>query len=146
MATFGKTLRTGMAAALLFAGLVTGAQGFASGGGGSGFGVGRRGVTTLKGTVLCAGCRLADVGQGQSNKPQLYQFIHQRGQIVIRVSAVNNTPVWRYFTWPPQIRVRAQDSLFQQLAAEENLMKEVEITGLLSTTRALDIFAVTFKG
>ena len=39
----------------------------------------------------------------------------------------------------------AQDGLFQQLTAEENLFKDVEITGLLSTTRALDIFEVTIS-
>jgi hypothetical protein len=42
--------------------------------------------------------------------------------------------------------VRAQDEVFRQLTAEENLFKDVEIEGALSTTRALDIFAVTING
>jgi len=42
--------------------------------------------------------------------------------------------------------VRARDSLFQQLTAEENLAKEFEITGLFSATGALDIFAVIMHG
>jgi hypothetical protein len=42
--------------------------------------------------------------------------------------------------------VRAQDKVFQQLTAEENLFKDVEITGALSTTHALDIFEVTIHG
>ena len=42
--------------------------------------------------------------------------------------------------------MRAQDRVFQQLAAEENLFKEVEITGLLNNSRTLDIFEVTIHG
>jgi hypothetical protein len=144
MTTFGKTFRTGMTAALLLVGLTTGAQGFATGGG-SGFGGSRRGPTILTGSVLCAGCSLEEVRKTQPDQ-QLYQFTHKLGQVVMRVRAVDSSPAWRYFAWPPEIRVRAQDRLFQQLTAEENLAKEVEITGLFSTTRALDIFAVTIKG
>ena len=64
----------------------------------------------------------------------------------MNVHSVNNSPTWRYFGWPAELQVRAQDGLFQQLTAEENLFKDVEITGLLSTTRALDIFEVTISG
>jgi hypothetical protein len=35
--------------------------------------------------------------------------------------------------------VRAKDGVVQQLAAEENLRKEVEIMGLLNNPRTLDI-------
>jgi hypothetical protein len=33
-----------------------------------------------------------------------------------------------------------------QLTAEENLFKEVELTGLLRPSRTLDLFAVTVHG
>jgi len=144
MRTFGKTLRTGVVTALL-AGITTFAWGFAPGGGGSGFGVGRKGLTIIKGRVLCAGCSLEEVRRTQPAR-QLYQLRHEKGQVVVRVSTVNDSPTWRYFTWPPEIRVRARDSLFQQLTAEENLAKEFEITGLFSATGALDIFAVITHG
>jgi hypothetical protein len=42
--------------------------------------------------------------------------------------------------------VRATESLWRQLSAEETLFKEVEITGLLNTTRTLDIFTVIIRG
>ena len=42
--------------------------------------------------------------------------------------------------------VRAKDSVFQQLTAEENLTKEVEITGILRNMGTLDIATVTISG
>jgi len=42
--------------------------------------------------------------------------------------------------------VRAKDEVFQQLTAEENLLKEIEIIGLLNNPRTLDIFELTVRG
>jgi hypothetical protein len=42
--------------------------------------------------------------------------------------------------------VRAAHQLFAQLTAEQNLFKEVKITGLLRNTRTVDVFAVTVRG
>jgi hypothetical protein len=64
----------------------------------------------------------------------------------MRVRSVNDFPTWRWVGWPGEIPVRARDEIFQQLVAEENLFKDVEITGALSPTRALDIFDVTISG
>jgi len=51
------------------------------------------------------------------------------------------------FGWPAEIQVRAQDGLFEKLAAEENLFKDVEITGLLrAPLEPWDIFEVTISG
>ena len=136
MTTFRKTIRTGMVAALLLAGLTTGVHGQVSGGG----------LLHIKGSVVCRGCSLDEARKAQPNEQTLYQLTHEQGQIVMNVHSVNNSPTWRYFGWPAELQVRAQDGLFQQLTAEENLFKDVEITGLLSTTRALDIFEVTISG
>ena len=136
MTTFRKTIRTGMVAALLLAGLTTGVHGQVSGGG----------LLHIKGSVVCRGCSLDEARKAQPNEQTLYQLTHEQGQIVMNVRSVNNSPTWRYFGWPAELQVRAQDGLFQQLTAEENLFKDVEITGLLSTTRALDIFEVTISG
>ncbi len=141
-----KRITIGVAAALLLAGVTSGARGQVAGGGLSAFGGEGRGMTIIKGNVVCAGCSLEEVRQTQPSQHQLYQLMHEKGQVVMRVRTVDNSPTWRYFTWPSEIRVRAKDSLFQQLTAEENLSKEVEITGLFSTTGALDIFAVTVSG
>jgi hypothetical protein len=42
--------------------------------------------------------------------------------------------------------VRAEDSLFEQLTAEENISKEVEISGVFTNSRTLDISGVTIRG
>jgi hypothetical protein len=47
---------------------------------------------------------------------------------------------------PPRLSVRAPDRLFQQLTAEENMFKEVEITGLLNNTNTFDVFGVAVYG
>ncbi len=151
MTTFRKTIRTSIVAALLLAGITTGVHGQVSGGG----------LLHIKGSVVCRGCSLDEARKAQPSQDQLYQLTHEQGQIVMNVHSVNNSPTWRYFGWPAEInnsptwryfgwpaeiQVRAQDGLFEKLAAEENLFKDVEITGLLSTTRALDIFEVTISG
>lgn len=146
MATFRKTLKTGLAAVLMMAGIATVAQGQVPGGGLGSFGGESRGVLQITGTVVCAGCSLEEARQGQPHARKLYQLTHRQGQMVLEVSQVNNSQRWMSLVWPPRIRVRGQDSLFAQLTAEENLFKEVEITGLLNNTRSLDIFAVTIHG
>jgi hypothetical protein len=60
--------------------------------------------------------------------------------------SIDDPQLWSYFAWPQQIRVRAEDKLFRQLAAEQNLFKEVEVTGLLRNTRTLDMFSVKVSG
>ena len=141
-----KRITIGVAAALLLAGVTSGARGQVAGGGLSAFGGAGRGMTIIKGNVVCAGCSLEEARKAQPNEHQLYEFMHQRGQVVMKVSSVNDSQMWGRFIWPPWIWVRAQDRVFQQLAAEENLFKEVEITGLLNNSRTLDIFEVTIHG
>lgn len=101
-----------------------------------------RGRLQITGRVICATCELNEVRPTQASAEQLYQFTHAQGSLVMRVRTVNDAPSWRYFGWPSEIAVRARDEVFQQLTAEENLFKEIEIEGALSTTRALDIFAI----
>lgn len=146
MTTMRKIIGLGVAATLMLVDINTGAWGQVPAGGGGSFGGGGREVIQLKGTVLCAGCSLDEVRKTQPNGHHLYQLTHRRGQVVMQVNEVNNPRRWSDLSWPPRIRVRAKDSVFQQLSAEENLLKEVEISGLLSNTRALDIFTVAIRG
>lgn len=144
MATFSNTLRTTMAAALLLTCITTGVQGEV-------IKVLVRGeVVTgpmrLRGTVICVACSLEEARKAQVDERTLYQLTHEQGQMVMKVGTINNSQNWSLFAWPPQVRVRAQGPLWQKLTAEENLWKEVEITGLLSNARTLDIFAVTIRG
>ena len=146
MVTFRKTLKSSMAAVLMMAGIATVAKGQVPGGVLGSFGGELRGALQITGTVVCAGCSLEEARQGQPHGSKLYQLTHRQGQMVLEVNQVNNSQRWMSIVWPPRIWVRGQDSLFAQLTAEENLFKEVEITGLLNNTRTLDIFAVTIHG
>jgi hypothetical protein len=141
MSIGNKKLRTGLAAALLLAGVTTGAHGFAPGGPSS-FGGGSRSMTLIKGNVLCAGCELTEVRRAQPELRHLYQLTHKQGQVVMQVRTVNGSGLWEA-PLSPLFAVRAKDSVFQQLTAEENLRKEVEIAAILRNTRTLDIATVT---
>ena len=129
---------------LLLTGAVV-AQGFAPGGGLSAFGGAGQGLTILKGQVLCARCTLEEVQKGQPTLHHLYQLTHKQGQVVLQVKTVNGSDMWEA-PLSPRFTVRAQDRVFAQLSAEENLLKEVEVTGSLGTTQVLDIFTVTIPG
>jgi hypothetical protein len=105
MATFGKTIRTGVAAALMLAAITTNAQGLVPGGVGAGsFGGESRGAVQTKGTVVCASCSLDEIRKAQPRESKLYQLTHRRGQMVMKVSEVNDSR-WSYFTWPPRLWV-----------------------------------------
>jgi hypothetical protein len=145
MVTVSKTLKTTVVVILLLAGISTGAQGFAPGGTGA-LGGETRGPVQLRGTVVCAQCTLDEVQKAQPHEHALYELTHRQGQVVLKVTWVNNSQRWRLLTWPPRLWVRAKDEVFQQLAAEETLMKEIEILGLLNNPRTLDIFALTVRG
>lgn len=136
MATTRKRLSTGIAAALFLAGLNTIAHGRDS-----------RGQVSVKGQVVCARCSLDELRHTPADQGQLYQFTRDRDRLVMQVREVNDYPTWRsFFGWPAEVPVRAQDAVFARLMVEENLFKDVELTGALSTTRSFDIFDVTIHG
>jgi hypothetical protein len=136
MKRISKILKaSSVAAALIVAGIPPLAQGRDA-----------RGTLHITGNVVCAQCSLEKIRPTQSDQGQLYQFTHAQGAVVIRVRSVNDSPTWRYFGRPSEIPVRARGEVFRQLMAEENLLKDVEITGALSTTHALDIFEITIHG
>jgi len=145
MAMVSKTLKTTVVMILVLAGIAPGAQGFVPSGIGA-FGGEIRGPVQLRGTVVCAKCSLEEVRQAQPHAHDLYELTHRHGQVVLKVTWVNNRQRWQLLAWPPRLWVRAKDGVFQQLAAEENLMKEVEISGLLNHPRTLDIFTLTVRG
>jgi hypothetical protein len=145
IATVSKILKTTAVMILMVAGISTGAQGFVPGGTGA-FGGETRGPVQLRGTVVCARCTLDEVRKAQPKEHALYELAHRQGQVVMKVTWVNNSQRWRLFAWPPRLWVRAKDEVFQQLTAEENLMKEIEIIGLLNNPRTLDIFELTVRG
>lgn len=146
MMTFSKTLQTSLAAALLLAGVSTMAQGQAPSGGGFAFGGGGRGLVQIQGNVVCAACSLEEVRQAQPQEQHLYQLSYQHGQVVMNITAVNGFSMFDVLASAHQLSVRAPESVLQQLGAEENLFKGMEITGVLSGTRTLDVASVTING
>jgi hypothetical protein len=147
MVTFGKTLRNGIAAVLLLAGLGSGAHAQVGIGGGFGvFGGTGREISQITGKVVCTGCNLEEARNAQPGQNHLYQFNHRRGQLVMEVSSVDDEHLWRTLAWPPRLWIRTNDQLLQRLTAEENLFKEVEITGIIGNSRTLDVFDVMVHG
>jgi hypothetical protein len=147
MMVVGKTLRNGIAAVLLLTGLSSGAHAqVAIGGFGSVFGGAGRELSQITGKVVCTGCNLEEVRKAQPGQNHLYQFNHKKGQLVMDVSSVDDQHRWRTLAWPPRLWIRASDQMLQKLTAEENLFKEVEITGIIGNSRTLDVFEVTVHG
>lgn len=118
------------------------------------FGGELRGATRVTGRVLCLACTVKDV---QDAAPQdgsdLYVFKHGAQQAVFQVTAVGKIPSgedasqlahWIAITGlDKQINIRMNDRLWQSLTAAENIRKEVELTGLLRSTRTFDVAVVT---
>jgi len=146
MATLGKTLRIGVTAALLLAGTTTMTQGQIAGSEfGPEVGPGGAWAIQLREKLLCTQCSLAEVQKLQPNNSQLYQLTYRQEQGVMEVSWVSNTRWWNHLTIP-RLRVRGEERLVQQLTAEENLLKEVEVSGVLNSAQVLDLQAVTIRG
>jgi hypothetical protein len=146
MATVDKTVKTGLGVILLFAGVTTSAWGQVAGGGFS-FGGELRGITQLRGKVVCVECSLEEVRAAQPRLTGLYELHNGQEQVVMAVDTINERARWQSIVGSSdRIAVRIPDSLFHRLTAEENLFKEVEIVGLLRNTRTLDISDVAILG
>lgn len=146
MATVGNTLRTGFGVTLLLTGLATSAWGQV-GGGGFPFGGELRGITQFRGSVVCVECSIEEVRAAEPRLTGLYELRHDQGQVVMKIDAIVERARWAsVLGLSDRISVRAPDSLFRKLTAEENLFKEVEIVGLLRNTRTLDIGDVVVLG
>jgi hypothetical protein len=147
MKAFGNSIRVGIVTALLFGGVTTGAQGFVGGMGSGPIGGSARGLTQIRGTVVCAQCGLDGVRETQPQRKHFYELTHKQDQVVMEVTRVNDPQMPIVLTSSsPRLSVRAPDRVFQQLTAEENMFKEVEIVGLLNNTNTFDVFEVVVHG
>jgi hypothetical protein len=146
MKTLQPTIRMSIVVTLLLATLTASVQGDI-GGGSQGFGLGGEDAVKIRGTVVCAGCSLEEMRRANpSEYPFYYQFTHKNGRLVMHVTWVSNSARWARIVWPPQLRVRAEEKVLQQLGAEANLFKEMEITGILGNSRTLDVIEITISG
>lgn len=145
MKTAKTMMRTALAAMFLFSGITTSAYGFI-GGGGSWVGIDRPAVMRIKGKVFCTDCDVNEVRKAQPRTLRLYQLTYQQGRAVMQVEWVSNPGRWNRVVWPARVWLRGTDALLAKLAAQENLQKEVEITGILSNSRTFDIAEVVING
>jgi hypothetical protein len=117
-----------------------------------------RGIVKLRGLIVCAGCSLDETKAAHPEFHNLYEFRYEQGSVVLEVSTVNDADVggsisdqgvndrWAHIAQPPQLALRAEDSVYKQLTDPANQMKAVELTGLLHPTRTLDIQNITILG
>jgi len=145
MIRFGKTMSSGVVAVCLLVSLTTGAQGQTGAGGLSSFGGELRGITQIRGEVVCVGCRLDEVRSAEPGEGKLHQVSYQGGQLVMKITWTNEPQRWSALVSSPYLWARAKASVLQQLTAEENLFQELEVTGLLRDTRTFDVYEVTVR-
>jgi hypothetical protein len=147
MKAFRNRFQKGVAATLLLTSLGTAAvaQGVV-GGFSSGLSGDERRLLQINGNVVCSQCSLEEVRQAQPQERRFYQFAHKNGQLVFKVISTNNPSMFQALAWPPRLWVRASDEVLQKLSAEDNLFKPLGITGVLRTTRTLDVTDVALSG
>ena len=63
---------------------------------------------------------------------------------MLDIHAVSN-PRWFDYVTLPQISLRGEEGLLQPLSAPETQAKDVELTGLLTAPRTLDVSAVEIR-
>lgn len=141
MGTFGKTLRTGVATTLLLAGITTGTQGAIGGGVVND----RLDGIQLRGRVVCTGCSLAEVREARPDKwsNHLYHMTYRQQQMVMEITRISDSRRWNRLITTPSLQLRGADSFLEQLTAEANRLKEVEVSGILFSTQTLDLNRVT---
>lgn len=146
MKTRPSTLRMSIVATLLLSTLTASVQGDI-GGGSQGFGLEGDRAIKIRGNVVCANCSLEEMRRtNPRDYPYYYQFTHKNGRLVLHVNWISNTARWIRVAWPPQLWVRADERVLQQLGTEANLFKEMEITGTLGNSRTLDIIEIAIRG
>src|SRR5260221_2110803 len=137
-----------LAGSFTFAGAQIG-RGFGS------FGGELRGLTRVKGKVLCIECtldRAKDANPDLSAK--LYEFTNNNQLAVFQLLGVgevggiqdaSDLSYWMTVTgMNKQLSLRLPEKLWTRLTAEENLAKEVELTGILRNTNTFDVAQVTY--
>ena len=139
-----RTTITGLAAALMLTGITVSAHGF------TGLSPWQTGIPgrliQLRGTVVCTGCTLAEARRLQHDTygNHLYQVTSPQGRLVLNLQAVSN-PRWFDDVTLPQFSLRGEEGVLQPLSAPESQAKEVELTGLLTKPRTLDVSAVVIQ-
>jgi hypothetical protein len=142
MTTYLRTATTSIALAFMLIGVTARAQEFTNLSAPVWSSSGRQ--IQLTGKVLCTGCPLEEVRKAYPDVPgsHLYEMQYDQGQMVIELFWISNPRWGDWLTTPHVVKLRADDSLLQQLRAKENQAKELHATGLLSHSGTLHVSAV----
>lgn len=107
-----------------------------------------RPLTQLRGAIVCVGCTAEEVRGVQSDTINLYTLKFDGGQLVMNVEWVSHQSR-QYLEdvagLTDTLQIRAPQNILQELTAEEHLFKEVQITGLLRSTRTFDVASVEVR-
>lgn len=130
--------------------LTTSAGGQGPRGGLGSFGGELQRLTEFTGQVVCVRCRLDEVKKARPHLFNLYQLNHEGEQIVMQIDSFADPSDRHYWQsvvgLADMVSVRAADHVFEELTTGENLFKEMTVTGILHSTRTLDIGSVRMKG
>lgn len=150
MAMWRNIFRKSIVIAFIFGSLTTSAWGQRPGLGPIPFGGGLHGLTEFTGQVVCVGCSLEEARDTRPHLFNLYQLNHDQEQIVIQIESFADPSDRHYWQTvvglSDKVSVRAADHVFEELTTKENLFKEMTVTGILRSTRTLDIGSVRVKG
>jgi hypothetical protein len=144
----GLTVRFGLGAVLLLAGLATDIPGFALGAGTGSVREGHGTRLRLQGTVMCVDCFLNEVQEEQPTKAETFTQLSQgQEQMVLQVRDISAPPGEQAYAWPPpQLRVRSAGRLVDTLSAAAQQEKTVTISGLLHPDQTLEVTEITLSG
>ena len=101
----------------------------------------------VTGRILCVDCTRDEVRKTQPHLLNLYELSHDREHLVMKIDEASTAAHWEAVVGlSHQVTVRASDKVWQALSAEENLFQKVELVGILSNTRTLDVNRVKVNG
>lgn len=138
MRTLRNTVIAGMATVLFLTGFAPDVWGQAAPQ--RPFGGELRGIVRVRGYVVCTNCTLREVRKSQPGLTRLYQLTAGEKRAVMTVEWVNERAWWESIVGlSHRLQARGSESVLQKLWAEENLFEDLEIIGLLRTSRVFDI-------
>lgn len=107
-----------------------------------------RPMTQLRGDIVCVGCTAEEARRVRPDAINLYTLEFDGGQLVMNVEWVSHQSR-QYLEdvagLTDTLQLRASPNILQELTAEEHLFKEVQITGLLRSTRTFDVASVEVR-
>lgn len=125
----------GIAAALMLIGVTSSAYGF------TGYSALTRNASEvqLTGRVICTSCTLDEARKTQPKySNHLYRLTLGRQPVIMEVYQTTN-PTWLSHLMMPHIRVRGEEHLLFPLTTQDNVRKEVTISGSLLDAQTLNV-------